>query len=281
MAGPWHETQKDADTLSTAEPRPVERDHRLKPDLYGGSVRPSDDNVDILYPPVTPWTASLPPTLTRLSRGRTATTTGYLGSRSGPSLLRWCWGSREGGTSTGLLSPPFAPLVWGGHFKNILLLTKNLPSLQNSSWTWNEWQINCQSASDGFFLQVHDSCSHGNFFRRHLVHHSQVGKFKHRWQKSVTCDMCALVTFNIIVYHSQVGKFNHTCETHTFLKVIAVFWNLSTLFNNLVIFNLFSGSFPSLVLHETIPDSLTQLCFCRAGLSETLHVQWKNKKSEI
>ena len=41
LAGPGHETQKDENTLSTAEPRPVEWYRRLKSDLYGGSVRPS------------------------------------------------------------------------------------------------------------------------------------------------------------------------------------------------------------------------------------------------
>ena len=41
LTGPGHETQKDENTLSTAEPRPVEWYRRLKSDLYGGSVRPS------------------------------------------------------------------------------------------------------------------------------------------------------------------------------------------------------------------------------------------------
>ena len=73
------------------------------------------NNKLIFCPPVTPWTASLPPTSTRLSQGRTAISGGYMGSLSGPNSLRWCsrWMC---GTSTGLLSPPFALLVWGGNY---------------------------------------------------------------------------------------------------------------------------------------------------------------------
>ena len=135
------------------------------------------------------------------------------------------------------------------------------------------------------FAQVHNNCSHGNFFRRHLLYHSQVGKFKPQMTENVppvtpllshvcTCDM-GHWTFIIIVYHSQVGQFNHTCETYTFLKVIATFWDLSTVFNSFL-------SCHSLVLCETIIlILLTKFCLYRAGLSETLQVRWSNRKSEI
>ena len=73
------------------------------------------NNKLIFCPPVTPWTASLPPTSTRLSQGRTAISGGYMGSLSGPNSLRWC-SSWMCGTCTGLLSPPFALLVWGGNY---------------------------------------------------------------------------------------------------------------------------------------------------------------------
>ena len=77
---------------------------------------------ELMLCPATPSTASSPHTLTRLSRGPTATTTGYLGSQSGPNLLIWCWQSPEqvmGGTSTGLPSPPFVLLASGETHQNI------------------------------------------------------------------------------------------------------------------------------------------------------------------
>ena len=202
LAGPRHETQKYANTLSTAEPRPVERHRQLKSDLYGGSVRPLMITL-ILCTPVTPWTASLPPTSTRLSRERTATTGGYLGSRSGPNSLRWCWGSLKGGTSTGLLSPLFVLLVWGGN--------KNLTSLQNVSCTF-------KLSSDG-------SEGTQQLLAWKLFQKTPPISFT-GWQKEnvppvtpllshvCTCDM-GHWTFIIVIYHLQVGTSNHTCETHT------------------------------------------------------------------
>ena len=101
-------------------------------------------------------------------------------------------------------------------------------------------------------LKVHNSCSHGNFFRRHLLYHSQVGKFNHRWQKMchlwhLFCHMCAPVTW--VTGHLLLSYIIYRLANLTTLvkHILAAFWDLVIL------------SFLFSVLRETIPDSFNQL----------------------
>ena len=108
-------------------------------------------------------------------------------------------------------------------------------------------------------LQAHCSCSHGNVFRRHLIYHSQVQKFK-----------ITLVKNSFFF---------------TFLQVVAEFWDLHYYhyYHIIGLYSLCVFSFLWFyIIYETCFLILSKnFSFCRAGLSDTLQVQWKNKKSKI
>ena len=79
-------------------------------------------------------------------------------------------------------------------------------------------------------------------------------------------------------------QISHTCETHlfTFPHGVAAFQDLSASFISGQSLCLFFSWLSLTFLSKVFPKIYLICClFCRAGLSDTLQVKWKNKKSKI